>query len=248
MPGAGLAAAGVAAALVALVHLRRAAVLLFDRRLMHRDSFRLATMTAGRLQRIAINATPFLLPLLFQLGLGLAVTETGFLILVYFLGNLTAKTITTRLLRLTGFHTLAVTNGIGFGLSVAIFAAVPVTAPDVLLWLLLFLAGAVRSVQFTTLNTFAYAEIEASERATSATLAAMTQQVAMLLGVAVPVAILRVAGAVTGSETSLSELRLCLVVMGIVCALAALWFLRLAPGTSADVSGHGPHRRAGLPG
>ena len=80
----------------------------------------------------------------------------------------------------------------------------------------------------------------------------MMQQVAMLLGVAVPVAILRVAGAVTGSETgaetALSELRLCLVVMGIVCALAALWFLRLAPGTGADVSGHGPGRSVRLAG
>ncbi len=68
----------------------------------------------------------------------------------------------------------------------------------------------------------------------------------MLLGVAVPVAILRVAGAVTGAETGaetgLAELRLCLVVMGIVCALAALWFLRLAPDTGGDVSGHGPDR------
>ena len=246
--GAGLAAAGVAVALGALAHLRRAAAPLFDLRLMHRDSFRLATMTAGSLQRIAINATPFLLPLLFQLGFGLSVTETGFLILVYFLGNLTAKTITTRLLRLTGFRTLAVTNGIGCGLSVAVFAAVPVAAPDMLLWPLLFFAGAVRSVQFTTLNTLAYAEIEASERATTATLAAMTQQVAMLLGVAVPVAILRAAGAVTGAETGLADLRLCLVVMGVVCALAALWFLRLAPGTGADVSGHGPHRPAGLAG
>ncbi|MFN7610705.1 MAG: MFS transporter, partial [bacterium] len=187
-----LAAAGAAAGWLAVRHLRRAAVPLFDLALLGRDTFRLATMTAGSLQRIGINAVPFLLPLLFQLGFGLSVTETGFLVLIYFLGNLTAKAITTPLLRRTGFRTLAVTNGIACGLSVAVFGVVPADIPAPLLWFVLLLAGAVKSVQFTTLNTLAYAEIEASERASSATLAAMTQQIAMLLGVAIPVAILRV--------------------------------------------------------
>lgn len=53
---------------------------------------------------------------------------------------------------------------IACGLSVAVFAFVPPGAPGPLLWILLFLAGAVWSVQFTTLNILAYADIEATER------------------------------------------------------------------------------------
>ena len=236
--GAALAAAGALVTALAVRHLRRARVALFDLALLRRDTFRLATMTAGSLQRIGINATPFLLPLLFQLGFALSVAETGLLILIYFLGNLTAKSVTTVLLRWTGFRTLAVTAGLACGLSVAVFAVMPAGVPGPLLWALLFLAGAVRSVQFTTLNTLAYADIEPSERAASATLAAMTQQVAMLLGVAVPVVILRVFAFVTGAPTGLFDIQMCLVVMGAISAGSALWFLRLEPWAGAEVSGH----------
>ena len=241
--GPALAAVGVLVAILAVRHLRRADAPLFDLGLLRRDTFRLATMTAGSLQRIGINATPFLLPLLFQLGFGLSVAETGFLILIYFLGNLTAKTITTPLLRWTGFRTLAVANGIACGLSVAVFAAVPAGLPDPLLWALLMAAGAVRSVQFTTLNTLAYADIDASERAASATLASMTQQVAMLLGVAVPVVILRVLAGIKGDETALFDIQVSFVVMGAICVSSSLWFLRLDQSAGAEVSGHQPRSR-----
>lgn len=238
--GTALAAAGALIAVLAIRHLRRASTPLFDLGLLQRDTFRLATMTAGSLQRIGINATPFLLPLLFQLGFGLSVAETGFLILLYFLGNLTAKSVTTPLLRWTGFRTLAVTTGIACGLSIAVFAVVPAGPPGPLVWALLFLAGAVRSVQFTTLNTLAYADVEPSERAASATLAAMTQQVAMLLGVAVPVVILRVCAGLTGGQTGLFDIQVSFVVMGAISVGSALWFLRLERGAGAEVSGHKP--------
>ena len=236
--GPTLALAGALVGVFAVRHLRRASAPLFDLGLLRRDTFRLATMTAGSLQRIGINATPFLLPLLFQLGFGLSVAETGILILIYFLGNLTAKSVTSPLLRWTGFRTLAVSTGIACGLSVAVFAFLPSGAPDPLLWTLLFLAGAVRSVQFTTLNTLAYADIEPSERAASATLAAMTQQVAMLLGVAVPVVILRVCAGVTGAQTGLFDIQVSFAVMGAICVGSALWFLRLEQWAGAEVSGH----------
>jgi EmrB/QacA subfamily drug resistance transporter len=241
--GPTLAVAGVLVGVLAVRHLRQASAPLFDLGLLRRDTFRLATMTAGSLQRIGINATPFLLPLLFQLGFGLSVAESGFLILLYFLGNLTAKSITTPLLRWTGFRTLAVTTGIACGLSVAVFAFVPAGAPGPLLWALLYLAGAVRSVQFTTLNTLAYADIEAPERAASATLAAMTQQVAMLLGVAIPVVILRVCSVVVGAPTGLFDIQVSFVVMGAICIGSALWFIRLENGAGAEISGHEPRPR-----
>lgn len=238
--GAILAGASVSVTVLAVRRLRRATAPLFDLGLLRRDTFRLATMTAGSLQRIGINSTPFLLPLLFQLGFGLSVAETGMLILIYFLGNLTAKSITTPLLRWTGFRTLAVSTGIACGVSVAAFAFLSVAVPDPVLWVLLFLAGAIRSVQFTTLNTLAYADIEPSERAASATLAAMTQQVAMLLGVAVPVVILRVCASLTGAQTSLFDIQISFVVMGAICVGSAMWFLRLEHGAGAEVSGHKP--------
>ncbi len=234
---------GVAGAMVAVRHLRQARDPLFDLEVLRHASFRLSTMTAGSVLRIAISATPFLLPLLFQIGFGLSATETGQLLLIYFLGNFMAKSVTTQLLRQVGFRNLATLNGLLCGMSIGVFAFIPVSLDWVILATILFSAGVVRSVQFTTMNTLAYADIVAAERATAATVAAMMQQVTMLLGVALAVAALRISSLVTGSGTDLAELRAALLAMGIVGLMGALGFLRLASHTGQDVSGHRPALR-----
>lgn len=238
--------AGAGVGFAAIRYLRAAAHPLFDLRVLRHASFRLSTITAGSSLRIAISATPFLLPLLFQVGFGLSAIETGQLLLVYFLGNFTAKSVTTPLLRHAGFRSLATLNGLLCGLSIAIFAAVPQSLDWLALAVLLFAAGAVRSVQFTTLNTLAYADIEPAETATAATLSAIMQQVTMLLGVALAVAAVRTSKIVTGADPGLTDFRAALLAMGVLGLLGALAFLRLDPGTGQEVSGHrGRLREAG---
>jgi hypothetical protein len=75
------------------------------------QTFAIATLSAGTASRVAINATPFLLPLLFQLGFGLSSIEAGAYLLVYFLGNLGMKAVTTPLLARLGFRTVFGSTG-----------------------------------------------------------------------------------------------------------------------------------------
>ncbi len=239
-----LGVAGAGAGLAAYRHLRAVPYPLFDLRVLRHPSFRLATFTAGSALRIAISATPFLLPLLFQIGFGLSAIDTGQLLLVYFLGNFVAKSVTTPLLRQTGFRSLATVNGLLCGLSIAVFAVVPDSLDWRLLCALLFAAGAVRSVQFTTMNTLAYADIDPSDNATAATLAAMMQQVTMLLGVALAVATVRISSLVTGADAGLADFRMALLAMGVLGLCGAVAFLRLDPGTGQEVSGHRSRLRA----
>lgn len=230
--------AGAGVGFGAIRHLRAAPHPLFDLQVLRHPSFRLATITAGSALRIAISATPFLLPLLFQIGFGLSAIETGQLLLVYFLGNFTAKSVTTPLLRHAGFRSLATMNGLLCGLSIGVFAAIPQSFDWLALSALLFAAGAVRSVQFTTLNTLAYADIEPAETATAATLAAMMQQVTMLLGVALAVAVVRISSLVTGPDSGLIDFRVALLAMGVLGLCGAVAFMRLDPDTGQEVSGH----------
>ena len=58
----------------------------------------------GSLFRIAINASPFLLPLMFQVPFGMTAFQSGLLILAMFAGNLTMKSVTTPVLRNFGFR------------------------------------------------------------------------------------------------------------------------------------------------
>lgn len=235
-----LLAAGLAAAALAVRHLNRHAAPLFDLSVARVPSFRMATMTAGTMGRVSINATPFLLPLLLQVGFGLSAVAAGQLVLVYFLGNLGAKSVTTATLRAWGFRTVLVANSLLAALSIGALAAVYPGLPQPLLWALLLLAGASRSLQFTALNTFAFADVEEAQRATSTTLSSMTQQVAMLGGVALSVLVIRLSEAARGAaEGGLPDFRAALVGMAALGMVSALSFLRLRPEAGQEVSGHG---------
>ena len=235
-----LAAIGTAFGFFAVRHLNRRDEPLLKLGVCSIPSFRMATMTAGTLGRIAINATPFILPLLFQVGFGLSAIEAGMLVLVYFLGNLCMKSLTTPIMRRFGFRQVLILNGLAAALAIAALAIVEADLARPLLWGALFFAGATRSLQFTALNTLAFADIVAADRATSATLSSVTQQIALLLGVALSVAMIRVSETTRGAEaTELVDLRLALFGMALVGATSALCFLALSPEAGREVSGHG---------
>lgn len=230
---------GLAAGVLAVRHLTRHAAPLFDLSVVRVASFRMATLTAGTLGRISINATPFLLPLLLQVGFGLSPLAAGQLVLVYFLGNLGAKSVTTPILRGFGFRRVLVGNGLLAALSIGALAALGPDVASPVLWAVLLLAGASRSLQFTALNTFAFADVGPAQRASSTTLSSMTQQVAMLGGVGLSVLVIRVSeGARGASQGGLPDFRAALVGMALLGALSAVSFLRLAPDAGQEVSGH----------
>lgn len=95
LPTAALLSAGIAIGFIAVRHLYRAPHPLLDLSSFKVQTFAISTLAAGTIFRVAINATPFLLPLLFQVGFGLSPVDAGMMILAYFLGNLGMKTVTT---------------------------------------------------------------------------------------------------------------------------------------------------------
>lgn len=171
------------------------------------------------------------------MGWGRGPLDAGRLLLAYFLANLAAKGLTSPVLRRWGFRRVVVVNGLLAAAGVGALGLVPAATPEPLLMALLLLAGATRSLQFTALNTLALAEVEAPARAASTTLSTLSQQVAQLLGVAIPVLLIGVGATARGAAAGLPEIRLALLGMGLLGAVAALRLLALAPGTGREVTG-----------
>ena len=73
----------------------------------------------GSLFRVAIGTTPFLLPMMFQVGFGMSAFASGLLMMALFAGNLGMKTFTTPILRRFGFRSVLITNGTLAALSIA---------------------------------------------------------------------------------------------------------------------------------
>ena len=234
-----LLAGGVVLGVAATWHFRRVANPLLDLSAFGVQTFALSTLSAGTAMRTAINATPFLIPLLLQVGFRYDAIRAGTYLLVYFVGNLAMKTVTTRTLKVFGFRRVLVVNGLIACGSIVACGFLTTGTPQAITFVLLFIAGLSRSMQFTALNTIGFADILPAQRSSASTLSSMLQQVSMLLGVAVAAAILNLSSLIrAGAGTPLTDFRWAFVIIGAIGMVASLRFLALAPDAGAEVSGH----------
>jgi nitrate/nitrite transporter NarK len=97
-------------------------------------TFRVSTM-AGGFSRIGINAIPFMLPLLFQIGFGLSPVQSGSLTFVLSLGAMAVRPISLRLLRELGFRGLLTANGVVCSIVIAAFALTTAETPHWVIFL-----------------------------------------------------------------------------------------------------------------
>ncbi|HUC12116.1 MAG TPA: MFS transporter [Stellaceae bacterium] len=245
IPGA-LGAAFFPAALMMLAlygwHARRCQDPVLDLGLLHIRTFRIGTLTGG-FCRIGLDAVPFLLPLLFQLGFGLSAVQSGLLTFSSSVGAMAVRTLAGPLLRLFGFRRLLAGTA---SIAAAVTAACGLLRADTPVWLivaLVLLSGCVRSVQYLALNTVSYADMPATLLSKGTSVAGVAQQVARGFGVAVAAALLAVIAGPT--RVTVADFRLAFFLVGLIPLVAAFGFLRLTPSDGATVSGHiRPQRRA----
>jgi MFS family permease len=240
---AALTLAGVGVGALAVRHFRRRADPLLDLAPLDVPTFAIASVDAGTCFRIAISATPFLVPLMLQVAFGLNPWQAGLFLLSYFAGNLAMKTLTTSALRRYGFRNVLVWNGGCVALSLAGCALLGPGTPWVIGAAVLFGAGLARSMQLTALNTLAFADVSADQRGSAATLSSMFQQVSMGLGTAYAAFLLNAAQTVRDDVAlRLVDFHAAFVAVAAIATLGTLLALRLAPQAGAEVSGHEPLR------
>lgn len=234
-----LVVAGVLAGIAAIMWLLRREHPLIDLSTLRIPTFAATDAQAGAIMRMAINATPFLLPLMFQVAFGLDPLQAGGLVVAYFFGNLAIKAVTTPTLRRFGFRSVLTVNGCLAGLSMAVCAVLGPTTPYLLTIAILFFAGATRSMQFTALATLAFADVDATQRSSATTISSMSQQLSMVFGVAVAAACLNLSQLWRGGESlGIIDFQITLLLMGAVTVAASLQLLTLHRNAGAEVSGH----------
>jgi EmrB/QacA subfamily drug resistance transporter len=229
----GLLAVGLIVGFVAVRHARRHPTPLLDLSPLRIRTYA-ATSAEGSLLRLAINMIPFLLPLLFQVGFGLSAVTSGLLVLTVFAGNLVMKTITTPTVRRFGFRRVLVGNGILVALSLAACALFSASTPYWVIAVVCFLGGAFRSLEFTGVNTLAFADVPAESMSAASTVNATVSQLATGLGVAVAATVVTVSA--RGQVPTVGDFRVGFVVGAVIALVGALMFLRLDRSDGAVVS------------
>jgi hypothetical protein len=94
-------------------------------------------------------------------------------------------------------------------------------------------------MQFTSLATLAFADIDAHQRSSATTISAMSQQFSMVFGVAVAAGCVNLSQLWRGATTpGLPDFQIALTLMGALALLASLRFLGLHRDAGAEVSGY----------
>jgi EmrB/QacA subfamily drug resistance transporter len=146
-------------------------------------TFRVA-VTGNLCTRLGIGGLPFLLPLLYQVGLGYTAIQSGLLIMPQALAAMSLKLTLPQILRRFGYRRVLIFNTIMLGAMLILFSGVDVGWPAWAIVLTAFMFGLFTSTQYTSMNTLAYADVNGEQASGASTIASTVQQLAVSFGVA----------------------------------------------------------------
>jgi EmrB/QacA subfamily drug resistance transporter len=146
-------------------------------------SFRVA-VTGNLFTRLGIGGIPFLLPLLYQVGLGFTPIQSGLLIMPQALAAMTLKLTMPLILRRFGYRRVLIANTIALGLMIFLFSTIDAATPVWMIVTMAFTYGFLTSLQYTSMNTLAYADVNDRQASGASTIASTVQQMAVSFGVA----------------------------------------------------------------
>ncbi|MBK9082732.1 MAG: DHA2 family efflux MFS transporter permease subunit [Rhizobiales bacterium] len=219
------------------VHARRSPAPIVDLSLMRIPTFR-ASVTGGFVFRIGVGAIPFLLPLMLQLGFGLTPFQSGLLTFASSAGALLMKPTASPILSRFGFKPVLVVNAV---LSASMLAACGLFRPDTPHWAILgtlLVGGFLRSLEFTSINAIAYADMPDGRMSKATSFTSTMQQLSLTTGVAVGAGIVELTRR-AHHETALSaqDFSPAFFIVGAISTLAALVFMTLPKDAGASLRG-----------
>jgi EmrB/QacA subfamily drug resistance transporter len=232
-----LFAIGAAAVMLYVRHARRVAHPVIALSLLKIQTFRAATI-GGFLFRTGIGSIPFLLPMMLQAGFGKTAFESGMLTFAAAAGAMLMKMTAAPILRRFGFRTVLIGNALIGG---AFLASYGLFRPDTAGWVILTLllaGGFFRSLQFTSINTLAYADVPRERISQATSFASMAQQLSLSVGIGTGALMLHLTLLARGGATlTADDFAPAFFAVAIIAGLSTLAFWWLPADAGAEMSG-----------
>jgi EmrB/QacA subfamily drug resistance transporter len=153
------------------------------------DLFRIRTFRASVsgsfFTRLGIGGIPFILPLLYQVGLGFTPIQSGLLMMPQAIAAMSLKPTMPGILARFGYRTVLISNTVILGVLILVFATIGVATP---IWFIVLQAlcfGFFSSLQYTSMNTLVYADVNDQQASGASSIASTTQQMSISFGVAI---------------------------------------------------------------
>ncbi len=196
-----------------------------------------AAVSGSFVTRLGIGGVPFLLPLLYQVGLGLTPIQSGLLVMPQAAAAMSTKFFMPKVLDRLGYRMVLVSNTIALGVLLMLFATIGPRTPIWLIVVQAFCYGALTSTQYTSMNTLVYADVPQEAASKASSIASTMQQLSISFGVAA-------AGLTTvffipdrlrsNAGEMIHGLHLAFLALGAFTILSTLVFRRLERGDGAD--------------
>jgi EmrB/QacA subfamily drug resistance transporter len=233
----GLIAGGVVLLAIYVWHARQVIAPILDIALFRVRTFR-ASVVGGFVFRMGIGALPFLTPLMLQLGFGLSPFASGMITFSGAAGAITMKITAPAILRALGFRRVLLLNTVVCAASLAAYGFFRPSTPHALIIGVLLVGGFFRSLQFTSLNTLAYAEIEQPLMSRATTLSAVAQQLSLSFGVGLGALLLHATLLYHArEELGPNDFAPAYFAIAAISLLALLFFLPMPRDAGAEISG-----------
>jgi EmrB/QacA subfamily drug resistance transporter len=199
-----------------------------------------AAVSGSFFTRVGIGGVPFLLPLLYQVGLGFTPIQSGLLVMPQAIASMSIKAMMPRILSRVGYRGVLISNTLVLGVLLMAFATIGLRTPVWVIVLLALLYGGFTSLQYTSMNTLVFADIAEKDASSASSIASTIQQMSISFGVAaaglttaffVPHTHSNPAGMIQGIHKAL-------IALGILTILSTGVFFGLKSGDGDDVSLH----------
>jgi EmrB/QacA subfamily drug resistance transporter len=212
---------------------------LINLRLLKIETF-YASVVGGFLYRVGIGAMPFLMPLLFQLGFGMTPFQSGMLTFAGAVGAITMKTTAAPILRRFGFRRVLLINAFISCAFIAAAAMFQPSTPQFVILAVLLSGGFFRSLQFTSINALAYADIAQGNMSQATSFASVAQQLSLSAGVAAAALVLEFERYWhETAQVSVSDFAAAFIVVALIALSSTMVFAQLPRSAGATLSGRG---------
>ena len=214
--------------------------------LLHIRTLKIAVAGAF-ITRLAAGGLPFLLPLLFQVGLGYTPIQSGLIIAPQALGSLTLKFVIPKILTRIGYRRILIYNTVAMGFLIHAYSWIGINTSWIWIVALSLTYGFASSLQFTSMNTLVFADVKPDDTSQASTIVSTFQQMSMSFGIALSslvAATFMPDGHHVDSAKFIQGIHSALAALGGFTIVSAAIFSTLKATDGADVSQHRSHGRS----
>lgn len=222
----GLIATAITATLIYAYHAHRHEYALFRADLFKNKFFTIGIF-GNLFARLGGNSLPFILPLMLQIGFGIAPFMAGLMMMPLVLGSLFSKPITRPIIQFFGYRKFLVLNSILVGLCIISFSF---SSLETSIWFRavhFFVFGILNSLQFVAMNSFTLSKLSMKQASNGNSFLSMIMMLSMSIGIALAGTLLNFFMKTNVNNAEIDAFQNTLLCLGVINIITACIFSRI---------------------